>query len=104
MKSDSRLHDEAMLTMLQANPDFAAEYLRVAFEELDEEGGEAAFLIALRHVVEARGGMTLIAEKARLSRESLYRTLSVNGNPTLKTLSAVIHAAGLRFADIAHAA
>ena len=104
MKSDSRTHDDAMITMLQDNPDFAAEYLRVAFEELDEEGGEAAFLIALRHVVEARGGMALIAEKACLSRESLYRTLSVNGNPTLKTLSAVIHAAGLRFADIAHAA
>ena len=48
--------------------------------------------------------MALIAEKAQLSRESLYRTLSANGNPTLKTLSAVIHATGLRFADIAHAA
>ena len=100
----TRPHDDAMIAMLRQTPEFAAEYLRVAFKELDEEGGEAAFLIALRHVVEARGGMALIAEKAQLSRESLYRTLSANGNPTLKTLSAVIHATGLRFADIAHAA
>ena len=96
-------HDDAMIDMLRRDPAFAAEYLRVAFEELDEEGGEAAFLIALRHIVEARGGMSQIAERAQLSRESLYRALSANGNPTLKTLSAVIHAAGLRFAGIAHA-
>ncbi len=96
-------HDDAMIDMLRRDPAFAAEYLRVAFEELDEEGGEAAFLIALRHIVEARGGMSQIAERAQLSRESLYRALSANGNPTLKTLSAVIHAAGLRFAEIAHA-
>lgn len=100
----TRPHDDAMIDMLRQQPDFAAEYLRVAFEELDEEAGEATFLMALRHVVEARGGMAKIDEKAQLSREALYRTLSANGNSTLKTLSAVIHAAGLRFADIAHAA
>lgn len=99
-----RTHDEAVIEMLGKDPAFAAEYLRIAFEEMDEDGGEAAFLAALRHVVEARGGMSSIAERSGLSRESLYRALSPQGNPTLKTLSAVIHAAGLRFADIAHAA
>lgn len=99
-----KTHDSAVIEMLQNNSDFAAEYLRVAFEEMDEAGGEAAFLAALRHVVEARGGMTAIAEKAQLSRESLYRALSPAGNPTLKTLCAVVHATGIRFADIAHAA
>ena len=49
--SQTRTHADAMIDMLRQTPDFAAEYLRVAFEELDEEGGEAAFLIALRHVV-----------------------------------------------------
>ena len=51
MTLQTRPHDDAMIAMLRQTPDFAAEYLRVAFEELDEEGGEAAFLIALRHVV-----------------------------------------------------
>lgn len=97
----SRDHDEAVITMIRDGPAFAAEYLRVAFEELDEEGGEAGFLAALRHVVEARGGLTLIAEKAGIPRESLRRALSARGNPTLRTMRQVVHATGLTFAAIA---
>jgi probable addiction module antidote protein len=97
----SRDHDEAVITMIRDDPAFAAEYLRVAFEELDVEGGEAGFLAALRHVVEARGGLTLIAEKAGIPRESLRRALSARGNPTLRTMRQVVHATGLTFAAIA---
>jgi probable addiction module antidote protein len=97
----SRSHDQSVIEMIRNDPEFAVEYLRVAFEELDEEGGEVAFLAALRHIVEARGGMAEIAEKAGLSRESLYRALSPKGNPTLRTMRQVVHATGLTFADIA---
>ncbi len=96
----SRNHDEAVIEMLRNDPDFATEYLKVAFEEMDEDGGEAAFLMALRHIVEARGGMTQLAEKTGLSRESLYRSLSPRGNPTLRTMKQVIHATGLKFSAI----
>ena len=92
-----RGHDEATIAMLRNDPSFAAEYLRAAFEDLDEDGGEAAFLMTLRHIVEARGGFTGVAEKAGLSRESLYRALSSRGNPTLKTMKSVVHATGLKF-------
>jgi hypothetical protein len=64
--SRTRSHDEAVVEMIRKDPEFAVEYLRVAFEELDEEGGEVGFLAALRHLVEARGGMAEIAEKAGL--------------------------------------
>jgi len=97
----SRSHDQSVIEMIRTDPEFAVEYLRVAFEELDEEGGEVAFLAALRHIVEARGGMAEIAEKAGLSRESLYRALSPKGNPTLRTMRQVVHATGLTFAAIA---
>jgi probable addiction module antidote protein len=97
----SRSHDDAMVQMIREDPEFAAQYLRVAFEELDLEGGEISFLAALRQIVEARGGMAEIAEKAGLSRESLYRALSPKGNPTLKTMCKVVHATGLTFAAIA---
>ena len=97
----SRNHDEAVIEMLRNDPDFATEYLKVAFEEMDEDGGEAAFLMALRHIVEARGGMSQLAEKTGLSRESLYRSLSPKGNPTLRTMKQVIHATGLKFSAIA---
>lgn len=96
-----RSHDEAMVQMIREDPEFAAQYLRIAFEELDLEGGEVSFLTALRQIVEARGGMAEIAEKAGLSRESLYRALSPKGNPTLKTMCKVVHATGLTFGTIA---
>jgi probable addiction module antidote protein len=40
--------------------------------------------------------MAFIAEKTQLSRETLYRTLSSRGNPTIKTLSAVLKATELK--------
>jgi probable addiction module antidote protein len=37
-----------------------------------------------------------VAAQAGISRESLYRSLSPKGNPTLKTLVAVLKTLGLR--------
>ena len=73
-------------------PQTAESYLRTALEDSQE-----AFLTALRNVAEARG-MSTVAEETGLNRESLYRTLSSEGNPTLNTLSAVLDALGLRMA------
>ncbi|MAD46339.1 MAG: hypothetical protein CMH98_15155 [Oceanospirillaceae bacterium] len=58
-----RCHDDAIISMLKNDPDMAGEYLRAAFNERDEEGGEAAFLMALRHVVQAQRGMSEIVKK-----------------------------------------
>ncbi|AMC99357.1 addiction module antidote protein [Halomonas chromatireducens] len=95
-------HDTAVIEMLRDDPDMALKYLRAAFDGLDEEGGESAFLMALRHVVEAKGGMAAVAERAKVSRESLYRALSPKGNPTLRTMTAVIRATGIHFHDLMH--
>ncbi|MBB3330989.1 putative addiction module antidote protein [Halomonas campaniensis] len=95
-------HDTVVVEMLRADPDMALDYLRTAFDELDEEGGEASFLMALRHVVEAQGGMAAVADRAKVSRESLYRALSPKGNPTLRTMTAVIKATGIQFHDLTH--
>ena len=102
----SRSHEAAVVELLKADPDFANEYLAAAFEESDEPGGQAALLAALRHVAEAQG-MAAVAERAGIPRESLYRALGPKGNPTVKTLLAVLSAAGLHLAvtrqDSAHA-
>jgi probable addiction module antidote protein len=73
--------------------EFAAEFLNAAGEDDDTK----TYLTALRKVVDARGGIASVAEKTDLSRETLYRTLSSSGNPTIKTLSAVLKATGLKF-------
>ena len=72
--------------------DEAAAYLNAAIEA----GDRAVFLLALRNVVEANGGMTAIAEKADLSRESLYRMLSRRGNPEIKSLLCLLRVMGLK--------
>lgn len=97
MKRASRPHDEAIIEMLRDDPAFADEYLCAALDESELPGGREALLRALRHVAEAQG-MAQVAERAGMQRESLYRALSPKGNPTLKTLLAVLHAAGLRLA------
>jgi probable addiction module antidote protein len=86
-------HDQAVVAELRANPEFAAEYLRAALQEDDEPG---VLLVALRRVAEARGGIAKVAKAAGIERESLYRALSVRGNPRLSTLVAVAKAVGLR--------
>lgn len=86
-------HDEATVRELRANPKFAAEYLRAALEDDDEP---SVLLLALRRVAEARGGIAKVAKAAGIERESLYRALSVRGNPRLSTLFAVAKAVGLK--------
>jgi probable addiction module antidote protein len=57
---------------------------------------DAAFIAhALGTVARARG-MTQIAKKAGLSRESLYKALSSDGNPEFGTIIRVMQALGLK--------
>jgi probable addiction module antidote protein len=88
----STSHDEAIVRRLRKDPEFAAEYLKASLEDGDEP---RVLLIALRHVAQAQG-LTKVAKAAGIERESLYRALSVRGNPRLSTLVAVTKAIGLR--------
>jgi probable addiction module antidote protein len=74
------------------DPEYAAEYLA----QVLEDGDDSAFLLALKDVVEAGGGMGHLAGRVRLKRPSLYRILSKNGNPTLTTLQEILKPLGLR--------
>ena len=74
------------------DPGYAAEYLAQVLAEKDS----AAFLIALKDVVEAGGGLGRLAGRVRLKRPSLYKILSKNGNPTLETLQEILGPLGLR--------
>ena len=85
-------HDEAVIRRLRNDPEFAAEYVKAALEDNDEP---RVLLIALRHLAQARG-IAKVAKAAGIERESLYRALSVKGNPTISTLVAVTKAIGLK--------
>ena len=90
----SRPYKEGLLERLK-DPQEAAAYLDAALEEGDTE----VFLLALRDVAEARlGGIAGLAQQSGLNRETLYRTLSEQGNPELTSLDKLLHAVGLRLA------
>ena len=74
------------------NPENAAGYLNAVIEEEDKD----ALLLALRNIAEAEGGMSAVAEKAHVKRESLYRMLSTRGNPGLSNLLSILHGMGLK--------
>lgn len=89
-------HHARELAELAEDRELAIEYLKAAMQSLDDPQERAAGLLALRTVAEAYGGLAMVAETAGISRESLYRALSPKGNPTLKTLVAVLKTLGLR--------
>jgi probable addiction module antidote protein len=74
------------------DPDYAAEYLAQVLATKDQ----AAFMIALKDVVDAGGGMTAVSKRAGLTRPSLYKALSRKGNPTFETLRSILEPLGLR--------
>src|SRR3990167_1456737 len=75
----------------------AAIYLQVALEEYQKDGDLEAFLLALRHVAEAQGGVGKLSKKTELNRESLYNTLSHKGNPRLQTIGLLLKGLGFEF-------
>ena len=90
MKNNLVSYHEDLMTALR-NPVERAEYINAALE-----GGDSRdLLMALRHVAEATGGMRNLSVKSRLSRETLYRTLSPRGNPELSSLERILRALGL---------
>ena len=89
-------HHDKEVAELRADRELAVEYLKAAMQALDDPDNRAGGLIALRTVAEAYGGLGAVAEQAGISREGLYRTLSPKGNPTLKTLLAVLKTVGMR--------
>jgi probable addiction module antidote protein len=74
-----------------SDPEQAAEYLTACYDE-----GPEVFLLGLRDVVEAQGGVARLAQLSKLNRESLYRLVSRDGNPRLTSLNAVLSALGLK--------
>jgi probable addiction module antidote protein len=87
----SKPFSETLHKMLK-DPELAALYL----EECLEDGDMQLFTMALRDVADARGGMGYLSQVTHLSRETLYRTLSEDGNPRLDTLRKILGAMGLR--------
>src|SRR3990167_5229720 len=92
----SKNYHEWLLEKLKDH-DEAVAYLNAALEESlkGDEESQHLFLIALKNVAEAQGGVGALAKKAHVGRESLYKCLSKKGNPKWHTLVSLVLAMGL---------
>lgn len=75
---------------LKSDRDMIA-YLEAAFED----GDSGVVAAALGDIARAKG-MTRVARQAGLGRESLYKSLSAEGNPELETILRVVRALGMK--------
>lgn len=74
-------------------PEELADYLNAWLDEAPDDA--AGIARALGDIARAKG-MTQVAKDAGLSRESLYRALSADGNPSFATVLKVAKALGLK--------
>jgi len=83
-----------------SKPEEAAAYLNSVTEDNDT----GALLKAIRNVANAQGGVGALAKAAKMSRTSLYKTLSPSGNPEISTLETILSVYGIRlsFSTINH--
>jgi probable addiction module antidote protein len=79
MKNQSTNHQEWLVQEL-ADPELAALYLTSALEDSPE-----MFLEAVKNVAQAKHKISALAKQAGITRESVYRSFSSDGNPAFKT-------------------
>jgi probable addiction module antidote protein len=94
-KMKTRSYHEDLISDLK-DPEFALEYLNACLKG----GDEGTFLLGLRYVAEAHGGVRMLARKTHLSREHLFKMLSKNGNPRFESLKLLADAFGWRLAFV----
>lgn len=71
--------------------EYSASYLNLALEDEDPR----VFLLALKDVIEAHGGIGKASKKAELSRESMYKTLSGKKDPRISTVAKMLDSVGI---------
>jgi probable addiction module antidote protein len=91
MKKRTKSYHESLIKSLK-NPKEAAAYLNAVLESGDNE----MFLVALRNVSEAHGGMARLSRLAKLNRANLYKMLSENGRPEIQSIHRVLEVLGLK--------
>jgi probable addiction module antidote protein len=95
-KTKHKNFDKFVNEQLTKDPLLVDELLKQALQEYQKDGDEKALLITLKQVTLAKCGFQELANKTGLSRESLYKTLSSEGNPRMSTLKKILEALDYR--------
>src|SRR5579871_557329 len=75
----------------------AKAFLDAAMREFEEDGDIDAFLLALRYLAEAKGGISELSNKSHLNRQNLYKILAGKTIPKFDTTLSIMNGLGYRF-------
>lgn len=75
----------------------AKAFLDAAILEFEEDGDIEAFLLALRYLAEANGGISHLSGKSSLNRQNLYKILTGKTVPKFDTTLSIMNSLGYRF-------
>jgi len=87
--------DDLLMESLR-DPEDARVFLSVILEEYGDDGDTEAFLLALKDVVDAQGGIDIIAQRTRLSQQDIYDFFANKDNPRFDILESILQALGFR--------
>jgi probable addiction module antidote protein len=91
-----RTFNEALIEDLK-NSDEAKAFLENIIAEYEEDSDAEALMLALRMVAEAQGGISKLAARAKLNRQTLYKVLAGKTTPKLDTTLSIMKGLGFRF-------
>ncbi|MES2677979.1 MAG: addiction module antidote protein [Pseudomonadota bacterium] len=92
-----RNFNEVIVEHFKEDPKFADEFLDFSLKEFKQDKDEKTLFLSLRQLAIAKGGFSELSKKTGLSRESLYKTLSANGNPKFNTIRTILESLGYGF-------
>jgi DNA-binding phage protein len=79
------------------DPEEAQSFLNTAIDAYGEDGFTPAFMLSLRYLVEAQGGVNKLAGITHLNKQNLYKVLTGKTAPKLATTFAIIKGLGYTF-------
>jgi len=91
----TRTFNEYFIEKLK-KPEEAKAHLELAIAEYEKDGDSAAFMLMLRFIAEAQGGIATLAQKSHLNRQNLYKILTGKTTPRFDTTIAIMKGLGYR--------
>ena len=76
------------------DPEEAQIFLDTAIEAYEEDRNTEAFLLALRYLAEARGGINVLSKNTKLNRQNLYKVLTGKTTPKFDTTVSIMKGLG----------
>jgi probable addiction module antidote protein len=95
--SNYKNYDDWVAAVFKDNKKQANHFLEMALKDFSKDGDLPSLLLALRQVAKAQGGIAKLSEKTKYNRESIYKILSKDGNPTISTFYEIVNALGYEF-------